>query len=72
MEQVAAPAGFPGFSSPSGSPGTCSQTLAREMVCSLGREPVWEAPPKHSLSHFRWKICGSYCKKQCLLCWFKL
>lgn len=56
MGQVAAPAGFPGSSSPPGSSGTCSQTLSRGMLCSVGTEPVWEAPLKHSLSHFRWKI----------------
>lgn len=72
MGQVSAPARFPGFSSLPGSPGSCSQTLPWGMFCNVGRESVWEAPPKHRLSRFRGEVCGSYCKKHCLLCWFKL
>lgn len=49
---VAAPAGFPGFSLPWQPWHLQPNSGQGDALCSVGREPVWEAPPKHSLSHF--------------------
>lgn len=73
MGQVAVPARFPGSSSPPGSSGTCNQTVQGDAL-QCGHGTCMGGSSKTQLVPFQVGDIsgGSYCKKQCLLCWLKL